>query len=97
MSTQELFPNRVNMTRRRLRLSLAPFSQTQCLRVVAAALLREVAEVVPLSDPRAQLPEMRVVEAYRCVMWTAVALAVAAALTAIAWLGDDPPEHRGAN
>jgi hypothetical protein len=29
------------------------------LRVVAAALLREVAEVVPLSDPRAQLLEMR--------------------------------------
>ena len=27
-------------------------------------------------------------------MWTAAALAVAAALTAIAWLGDDPPEHR---
>lgn len=34
-------------------------SLAECLRVVAAALLREVAEVVPLSDPRAQLPEMR--------------------------------------
>jgi predicted MFS family arabinose efflux permease len=37
-----------------------------------------------------------VVEAYRRVMWTAAALAVAAALMALAWLGDDPPEHRGA-
>jgi hypothetical protein len=29
-----------------------------------------------------------VVEAYQCVMWTAAALTVAAALTAIAWLGE---------
>jgi hypothetical protein len=29
-------------------------------------------------------------------MWTAAVLAVVAALTAIAWLGDDPFEHRGA-
>jgi hypothetical protein len=29
-------------------------------------------------------------------MCSAAALAVVAALTAIAWLGDDPPEHRGA-
>jgi hypothetical protein len=38
---------------------------------------------------------LRFVEAYRRVMWTAVLLAVVTALTAIAWLGDDPPEHRG--
>jgi hypothetical protein len=35
-------------------------------------------------------------EAYRHVIWTPAALAVAAALTAIAWLGDDPPENCGA-
>jgi hypothetical protein len=38
-----------------------------------------------------------VVGAYRRVMWTAAAPAVAAALTALAWLGNEPPEHRGAN
>jgi hypothetical protein len=30
-------------------------------------------------------------------MWTAAALAVAAALMALAWLGNGPPERRRAN
>ena len=38
-----------------------------------------------------------VVEAYRRVVWTAAALAVAAALMALAWLGNEPPERRRAN
>ena len=38
-----------------------------------------------------------VVEANRRVMWTAAALAVAAALMALAWLGNEPPERRRAN
>ena len=38
-----------------------------------------------------------VVEAYRRVMWTAAALAVAAALMALAWLGNEPPERRRAS
>jgi EmrB/QacA subfamily drug resistance transporter len=43
------------------------------------------------------LASVAVVEAYRRVMWTATALAVVAALMAIAWLGDDPPERRGSD
>ena len=38
-----------------------------------------------------------VVEANRRVMWTAAALAVAAAFMALAWLGNEPPERRRAN
>ena len=38
-----------------------------------------------------------VVEAYRRVMSTAAALAVVAALMALAWLGNEPPERRRAN
>ena len=47
------------------------------------------------STSASALASVAVVEAYRRVMWTAAVLAVVAALTAIAWLGDDPPEHRG--
>jgi hypothetical protein len=38
-----------------------------------------------------------VVEAYRRVIGTAAALAVAAGLMALAWLGNEPPERRRAN
>jgi len=38
-----------------------------------------------------------VVEAYRRVMGTAAALAVAAALMALAWLCNEPPERRQEN
>jgi hypothetical protein len=47
------------------------------------------------STSASALASVAVVEAYRRVMWTAAVLAVVAALTAIAWLGDDPPEYRG--
>jgi sugar phosphate permease len=47
------------------------------------------------STSASALASVAVVEAYRRVMCTAAVLAVVAALTAIAWLGDDPPEHRG--
>jgi hypothetical protein len=33
----------------------------------------------------------------RRVIWTAAALAVAAALMALTWLGNEPPERRRAN
>jgi hypothetical protein len=36
-------------------------------------------------------------EAYRRVRWTAATLAVVAALMALAWLGNEPPERRRAN
>jgi sugar phosphate permease len=47
------------------------------------------------STSASALASVAVVEAYRRVMWTAAVLAVVAALMAIVWLGDDPPEHRG--
>jgi hypothetical protein len=56
---KKLFPNRVNMMRPRLRLSWAVLLETPCLRLIAPALLREAAEVVPVSDPRAQLRRTR--------------------------------------
>jgi hypothetical protein len=43
------------------------------------------------------LASVAVVEGYRRVMWTAAALAVAAVLMALAWLGNEPPECRRAN
>jgi len=68
----------------------------------AAALLGGLVAVAALGfafggTSASALASVAVVEAYRRVMWAATALAVAAALTPIAWLGDDPPEHRGAN
>jgi MFS family permease len=49
------------------------------------------------STSASALASVAVAEAYRRVMWTAAALAVLAALMAIAWLGDDPPERRGSD
>src|SRR5215831_656076 len=43
------------------------------------------------------IASVAVVEAYRRVMWTAAALTVRAALMALTWLGNEPPERRRAN
>jgi sugar phosphate permease len=68
----------------------------------AAARLRGLVAVAALgcafgSTSASALASVTVVEAYRHVMWTAAALALAAALMALAWLGNDPPERCGAN
>src|SRR5215467_6860342 len=70
--------------------------------VAAAARLGGLVAVAALGfafggTSASDVASVAVVQAYRRVMWTAAALAVAAALMALAWPGNEPPERRRAN